>query len=176
MKCTVLTHCLCIYTLNVWTFWECTLHISKCTWMLHYSWVLETIHLHRRFLCTEWLNAPQETKKRSQHQESCKYFPRVCVCNRKNPTATRAERITVSHYSLSKTAQDASLTLSRTSLGLTLPLPVATPVVTKAMICQSVFISSSGHVPFAWRVNRAIRYFWHVRKKHFCDGVTMLVK
>lgn len=79
-------------------------------------------------------------------------------------TTTRAERITVSHWSPSKTAQNASLTLSRTSLGLTLRLPVATPVVTEAMIWQSVFISSTGHVSFAlnvkWMVCEKLFQWW----------------
>lgn len=52
----------------------------------------------------------------------------------------------------SKTAQDASLTLSRTSLGFTLLLLGVRPVVTEAMICQSVVISSSGHVSFVFSV------------------------
>lgn len=54
--------------------------------------------------------------------------------------------------SFSRTDQDASLTLSRTSLGFTLLLPVATPVVTKAMICQSVFIFPVGYLLFSFNV------------------------
>lgn len=87
-------------------------------------------------------------------------FPKcVCVYKRKGPRARHLKdhshqsrgnhSITLISY---KTAQDASLTLSRPSLGLTLLLPVATPVVTEAMICQSWFISSSGYMFFALKV------------------------
>lgn len=99
-------------------------------------------------LCRRFLNGSPGDKKRSPTSRQLQIFPqRVCV--QQKPTATRAERITVITLVPYEMAQDASLTLSRTSLGLTLLLPVVTPVVTEAMICQSVFISSCGHVLFA---------------------------
>ena len=88
-----------------------------------------------------------------------------------SPTATEAERTQCPY----ETAREASLTRSRTSLALTLLLPVATPVATEAMKCQTLFYlltclvsgeelgnSSTWETGFQWWCANACEITWDV--------------